>query len=306
MLQGYNFGRRKHAKTRYFCSWRRIPGRDGLGKQVAEWEDGLRAPTDPGSFEWWYFDAHLADGSTAVIVYATKAIINPNVPLMPNLSLTITRPDGTKTAQFALPPAGEFSASKERCEVRIGASWVRQSMLEGRWVYELHAETKDMSADLTFSGLVRRGGRGRASVSLGIWIIILPGCRPSRTGRSRGRCADGQTHAVEGTGYHDHNWGNVALPAVMDHWYWGRAHVEGYTLIFVEQIAAKKYGSVRMPVFLLAKGDQVLADDARCLSMEGRDFVRHAGGREYPSQVDFTWQRGEERCCYGWGEASRN
>ena len=29
--------------------------------------------------------------------------------------------------------------------------------------------------------------------------------------------------------------------------------------------------------------------------MQGRDFVRHAGGREYPRQVDFTWQRGEEQ-----------
>ncbi len=151
------------AKPVIFAVGEEFLRRDGLGKQVAEWEDGLRAPTDPGTFEWWYFDAHLADGSTAVIVYATKPIINPNVPLMPNLSLTITRPDGTKTAQFDLPPAGEFSASKERCEVRIGASWVRQSMLEGRWVYELHAETKDMSADLTFSGLVPpwRPGAGK-------------------------------------------------------------------------------------------------------------------------------------------------
>ena len=280
--------------------------RDGLGKQVAEWEDGLRAPTVPGTFEWWYFDAHLADGSTAVIVYATKPIINPNVPLMPNLSLTITRPDGTKTAQFALPPAGEFSASKERCEVRIGASWVRQSMLEGRWVYELHAETKDMAADLTFRGLVPPWRPGAGKCFFGdmdhyfAWLPAIPHGTVSGTLR-----CDGQMHAVEGTGYHDHNWGNVALPRVMDHWYWGRAHVDGYTLIFVEQIAAKKYGSVRMPVFLLAKGDQVLAEDARCLSMQGRDFVRHAGGREYPRQVDFTWQRGEEQVLLRLGRRER-
>jgi predicted secreted hydrolase len=50
----------------------------------------------------------------------------------------------------------------------------------------------------------------------------------------------GQTHSVRGTGYHDHNWGNVALPSVLDHWYWVRAHVGPYTLIFVEQIALKK------------------------------------------------------------------
>jgi predicted secreted hydrolase len=30
---------------------------------VAAWEDGLRTDTKPGSYEWWYFDAHLEDGA---------------------------------------------------------------------------------------------------------------------------------------------------------------------------------------------------------------------------------------------------
>lgn len=66
-------------------------------------------------------------------------------------------------------------------------------------------------------------------------------------------------------------------------------------MIFVEQIALKKYGSVRIPVFLLAKGSQVLADDARFLTMQARGFVRHPGGREYPQEVDFIWARGHEQ-----------
>lgn len=32
--------------------------RDGLTETVAPWEDGLRAATGRGYFEWWYFDAH--------------------------------------------------------------------------------------------------------------------------------------------------------------------------------------------------------------------------------------------------------
>jgi hypothetical protein len=63
----------------------------------------------------------------------------------------------------------------------------------------------------------------------------------------------------------------------------------------VEQIARKKYGSARMPVFLLAKGEQVLADDARCFTMQARDFVHHAGGRAYPREVDFLFSRGSDR-----------
>lgn len=278
--------------------------RDGLTETVQPWEDGLRAATGRGSFEWWYFDAHFDDPSaplgagatTAVIVFATKPIINPAAPLTPNLSLTVTRPDGRKTAEFDLPPAGEFSASKDACDVRIGASWVKWSEAGGVWTYRLHAETRTMSADLTFRGLVPPWRPGAGKSYFGdlnryfAWLPAIP------YGMVEGTLTyDGQVHAVRGNGYHDHNWGNVALPSVLDHWTWGRAHVSGYTLIFVEQIALRKYGSTRIPVFLLAKGDQVLADDARCLTMAARGFVRHAGGREYPQEMDFTWARGREQ-----------
>ncbi|KAF0106651.1 MAG: hypothetical protein FD146_2450 [Anaerolineaceae bacterium] len=270
--------------------------RDGLTETVAEWEDGQRAPTGPGSFEWWYFDAHLDDGSTAVIVFATKSIIEPRAPLTPNLSLTVTRPDGKKTAEFSLPPAGEFSADKDSCNVRIGPSWAKQSVRGGRWTYSLHAKTASLAADLTFTGLVPPWRPGAGKSYFGdlehyfAWLPAIP------YGAVEGTLTyDGQERQVKGTGYHDHNWGNVALPSVMDHWVWGRAHLGEYTLIFVEQVALKKYGSARLPVFLLAKGDKILADDARCLTMEARGFVRHAGGREHPREVDFTWARGRQQ-----------
>ncbi|MBI4730706.1 MAG: hypothetical protein HY781_00985, partial [Chloroflexi bacterium] len=265
-------------------------------------EDGQRASTGPGSFEWWYFDAHFDDQTTAVIVYATKPIAAPRRPLTPNLSLTITRPDGKKTAQFDLPPADEYAASKDACDVRVGRSWVRWSERGGRWTYVLHAETTGMSADLTFTGLVPPWRPGAGKSYFGnpdragrpcpyfAWLPAVP------YGTVTGTLTyDGQAHAVTGTGYHDHNWGNVSLPSVLDHWTWGRAHVGEYTLIFVEQIATRRYGSTRLPVILLTKGDEVLVEDPRFLTMQTRGLVRHVQGRAYPQEVDFTWARGSER-----------
>ncbi len=270
--------------------------RDGLTETIQPWEDGQRAETGRGTFEWWYFDAHFDDATTAVIVFATKPIIRPGAPLTPNLSLTVTRADGRKTAEFDLPPAGEFSAAREACDVRIGASWVTWSQAGGAWTYRLHAETRSLSADLTFRGLVPPWRPGAGKSYFGdlnhyfAWLPVIP------YGSVEGTLTyDGQVHAVRGNGYHDHNWGNVPLPSVLDHWTWGRAHLGEYTLIFVEQIAAKKYGFARIPVFLLAKGGPVLADDARYLTMEARRFVRHEGRRAYPQEVDFTWARGRER-----------
>ncbi len=268
---------------------------DGLTDTVLPWEDGLRLNTDPGNFEWWYFDAHFEDGSTAVIVFATKPIINPRVPLLPNLSLTITRPDGRKTAEFDLPPAFEFSAAKEACEVHMGPAYACQEQKCGHWIYTLHAQTKTQSADLVFTGLVPpwRPGAGKSYFGdLEHFFAWLPGIP---YGSVEGTLSyDGQTRHVHGTGYHDHNWGNVPLPFVLDHWTWGRAHVGDYSMIFVEQISTQKYGSQRIPIFLLTKGAKVLADDARFLTMQAGDLVRHQGGRKYPLNVDFLWEPGKQ------------
>jgi hypothetical protein len=65
--------------------------REGLKPEIAVWEDGLRTDTRPGSFEWWYFDAHFEDGSTEVMVYATKPLRLRSDSLTPMVTLTITR-----------------------------------------------------------------------------------------------------------------------------------------------------------------------------------------------------------------------
>ncbi|MCU1465401.1 MAG: hypothetical protein JWM72_1329 [Actinomycetia bacterium] len=33
---------------------------------IAEWEDGVRTDDSAGTYEWWYFDAHLADGAKLI------------------------------------------------------------------------------------------------------------------------------------------------------------------------------------------------------------------------------------------------
>jgi hypothetical protein len=270
--------------------------REGLTEMVQSWEDGQRASTRRGTFEWWYFDARFDDGTTAVIVYATKPLISPEAPLMPYLSLTVTRADGTKVVEYAFLPAEQFSASNQVCDVSLGSSWARQTATGKCWTFGLHAQTKSLAADLTFTGLVPPWRPGAGKSFFGdldhyfAWLPSIP------YGTVEGTLAyDGETHPVLGDGYHDHNWGNLSLPSVMDHWVWGRAHVGDYTLIFVEQVTLKKYGSTRLPVFLLAQGDQVLVEDGRYLALQTRAITHHPGGRDYPREVDFTWSRDRDR-----------
>lgn len=51
--------------------------------EVAEFEDGQRIDTQRGRYEWWYFDSHLDNGATVVVVFYTKPNVDPNRPLAP-------------------------------------------------------------------------------------------------------------------------------------------------------------------------------------------------------------------------------
>ncbi len=263
--------------------------RTGLTERVAVWEDGLRADTGPGNFEWWYNDCHFDDGTTVVVVFATKSILNRNGPLMPSMAVTITAPDGKETQSYDVYPVEQFSASRDRCDVRIGPCTLRGDLSR----YELHAETPAGAVvDVVMTGIVPawRPGAGMNFYDEGLtryfgWLPAIPHGSVEGTLKR-----DGQTSAMRGTCYHDHNWGNIGLNQVMSHWYWGRAHVGDFTTIFVEMNALPAYGSQKIPVFLLAKGGEILTGDGSPLTLKVEDFIQHPGRRSYPQKVDFNWQ----------------
>ena len=45
--------------------------------RIEAWEDGARTDGGRGTYEWWYFDFSLDDGSTLVIVFLTKDLTRP-------------------------------------------------------------------------------------------------------------------------------------------------------------------------------------------------------------------------------------
>ncbi len=265
--------------------------REGLGPEIALWEDALRTDLSRGTFEWWYFDAHFEDGTTAVIVFSTRPILERKGPLKPNVWLTITDPQGKKHALYPSFAPSQFAASRERPEVQIATHRMSGDLHR----YTVSVDLGELAAELVFEGIVPPWRPGAGKVYFGdldhffAWLPSIP------YGKVYGQIRyAGQTHAVQGTGYHDHNWGNVSLNEVWDHWYWGRAHLGDYTLIFVEQVATPAYGREKLPVFMLAKGQEILIGDGFPLRLEKEMFVRHPEGRMYPLKVDFHWEKAAE------------
>ncbi len=259
-------------------------------KVVAVWEDGFRSAGElDHSFEWWYFDMQLDDGSTLVATFNTKPNTAPDGPLDPSVLIIHHGPDREKIRESVTHPASEFSASEERCDVKIGPNTVSGDLAH----YDLHLDDAGVVADLSIEGHAPswRPGAGlsyfdKAKTQKFAWVVPVPYGTVTGT-----ITVDGETRQVSGSAYHDHNWGNKVMDAGLDHWFWGRAHIGDYTVVYVRMTTKGLFGlgAINIPTFLLAKGDQVLTDDMLPLRLETHGDVPGPGDQSYPSELDWSW-----------------
>lgn len=125
---------------------------------VAVWEDGFRtAEAADHSFEWWYFDMQLDDGSTLVATFNTQPSSTPDGPLDPSVLLIYHGPDGTRIRNDGHVSADEFSAADEGCDVRIGANTVQGDLARSNCT----STTVGSWPISPSSATLRRGARAR-------------------------------------------------------------------------------------------------------------------------------------------------
>jgi hypothetical protein len=261
--------------------------------KVEPWEDGYRTVDEPDAFEWWYFDAQFDDGSTVVIVFSTKPHTKPKHPLSPSVLLIHRTSDGQRESYGPKFPAEEFSSSTQGCDVRIGPNWVKGDLAG----YQLHAEAEAIAFDLTMNREAPSWRPGAAisyfnsaKTKYFAWVVPIP------YGQVQGTITrDGAKEDVKGSLYHDHNWGNAVMGSMLDHWYWGRAHVGDFSLIFAQLTTIKVLGlgGVKLPVFFLAKGKDILTDDGLPLTLETGEEREGPKGQTYPTRLDFKWEAEE-------------
>lgn len=243
---------------------------------IHHWEDGLRTAAADGTFEWWYFDAHLDDGSTVTVEFHTKPpYLSPKAPLTPFVLLTLTDRTGQRTDRTYLGDPSEFVAAGQDCDVRIGANTFRREA--GRYV--IHVAVDDVVADFTLTPQVPAWRPETGHVFFGEreehHIAWLPMCAK---GAVDATISIGErTLRASGSGYHDHNWGNIAPRKVLDHWYWGRAQVGDYTVVTLDFVSHDRYDNARLPAVMVAKGGEIVASavGAEQVAFTGSDVVAH-------------------------------
>ena len=235
--------------------------------EIAEFEDGQRIGTESGRYEWWYFDAHLDNGATVVVVFYTKPNVSPNGPLAPRVTINITLPDGRIYDKLLDTKPEMFHASKSTCDVRIGTNRFVGDLNR----YHITATIEEISVDIELrgevpawrpkSGHIYFGAEGQEK--LFAWLPAVP------HGQASVRYTIGSDeHHVSGSGYHDHNWGDVPMQTLMHNWYWARANVGPYTVIASYITATAAYGYATQIVYMLVKDGRIIADDHAKVSFE--------------------------------------
>lgn len=221
------------------------------------WEDGLRTDGRKGSFEWWYFDSKLADGSSLVIVFHTGPMTTKRTDgFAPSIKIELTRADGTQYNRDTEYPYVEGCFHKEKCDATIGGNYFRGDLKD----YEIYFKNEDIEINVKLHGNTPAWRPHTGHIFFGeedyfAWLPAVPEGTVEVSITEKG-----VTHRLCGTGYHDHNWGNAPMMNLMHHWYWGRAKIGPYQVISSYIYGAKKYGYQEFPVFMLAKGEELIGD----------------------------------------------
>ena len=134
-----------------------------------------------------------------------------------NIDLT---PPGKPTRHIVRTFDDPGAFSSDHANVQIGPHSFKGD-LETYAIHVDAVETGGVGCDLDLRRSVAswRPATGyiKAGDSFFAWLVAVP--EGAATGTLT---ADGVTRQVTGSGYHDHNWGNVSPANLFDNWWWGR------------------------------------------------------------------------------------
>jgi len=244
-------------------------------------ENAIHPPGGKRWFEHWYFDARLDSGHVVVVMLQARELIHR----APGIEIHVYEPDGTRHEISRRYPDAAVRASSERCDVRVGYNhaWLE----EGEpLVHRCVVDEGALAADLSFANIVPTWQPGLGHTRYGAsdffaWIVGAP--RASVTGTIR---LNGETLAVRGIGYHDHNWGVGNMPRIVDHWYWGRVYADDVTLVYANVFSGKRYGFAASTPLMVARENQIVLSTGEVTVDTGPEVHDETAGRAYP-----TWLR---------------
>lgn len=215
---------------------------------VEVWEEGRRSRTAPGSWEWWYFDGILDDGTSVVVQFFIKSLHTvDDAEDHPTATIRLTLPDGTRPHREAEYSVEESHLATDRCDVGVGPHRFEGDLHD----YHIVVDPIDgVGADLTVTSRATPFRPGTACFGFGdhdeeefTWLSAVPKADVTGT-----LVVDGRSRPVHGRGYHDHQWGTTSYLTLWNHWLWARQGFEDYTILVFDMVTSAPYGFQRFPI----------------------------------------------------------
>ena len=225
-----------------------------LGTIVQKWEDGLRTSGENGELEWWYFDAKFDDGSL-FICYFYK--IHPIKDIY-FIGMNYNTPDGEELFMMKFFKEEDVYFSKDSCNVIMGENYFRGNLNQ----YSIYLSEKDfegfgiqINLDSNLKPYRPQDGIIKAGEDYFAWLAAVP------NGKTKAKIIQNeQIFHLQGSGYHDHNWGNTPLQKLFDNWVWFRGESGDYTVIAAELSTSIKRGGYKIPILYMADKNNIIVN----------------------------------------------
>ena len=203
-------------------------------------DDAWHPLKDRYYIEWWYFDVVAGDGSLVRGQLFIAGDTSRPKRVMTGVRASYVKTDGTEIRVERRLPFSSFKASTEVCDVQIGKNFIRGNLSH----YEVHIEDEenvlDLRLDSGIKGITSHACFGDESKYM-YWVVPQPRCQAKGTLRTKE-----QTHAIEGVGYRDHNWSNIAFLDLLSYWDWGTIYDGAFTIIFADIVCTKRMGDAEI------------------------------------------------------------
>jgi hypothetical protein len=202
--------------------------------------------------EWWYFDLFARDGSLVRGQLFIAGDASRPKRVTTGVRASYVKTDGTEIRIELRLPFSSFKASTEVCDVQIGRNFIRGNLSH----YEVHIEDEenvlDLQLDSGIKGVTSHACFGDESRYM-YWVVPQPRCQAKGTFSTRG-----QTHAIEGVGYRDHNWSNIAFLDLLSYWDWGVIYDSAFTIIFADILTTKRMGDAEIKPILVYDSEKLI------------------------------------------------
>lgn len=215
-------------------------------------DDAWHPLRDRYYIEWWYFDVVTIDASLVRgQLFVAGDVSRPN-RVTTGVRASYVKTDGTEVLIDQRLPFPSFRASTEVCDVQISNNFIRGDISH----YEVHIEDEDKALDLRLDSKIK-GTTSHAcfgdETRYMYWVVPQPRCQARGTFRTRG-----ETYAIEGTGYRDHNWLNIAPLDLLSHWDWGTIYDGEFTIIFADIVTTKRMDEVEIKPIMIYDSEKLI------------------------------------------------